>query len=324
MTKLLAVDVGYSQVKVCDDKGNKHVFPSFVDRSHAEGIKLGGGMDETILCCGGICKGQSYTVGSNSSVSLNQADNFHGSPEWYALMCKSFYDHLQKREKGETELALDYLGIGLPLKLRTAEKVKEMEKHTTFEFEAGGKPYKVTAKNVPVFPQGMAMLQEIGFEKDEEVGLIDIGYGTLDIMKVENSELVSGSYTSLPLGVKVVYSRLKKLFSQKTQGANLTDRQAQKVLINKEKSFESNKINMADDVKDVTEYYWDRVFKEIEPVWGDVRLLDRVIVGGGGAVLLGDVFKNNLSTIQVEVMDDPVFGNVSGYMKSLRTLAKRG
>lgn len=324
MSELLAIDVGYSQVKVVDDKGNKQVFPSFVDRSHAEGIAVGGGMDETVLCCGGVCNNQQYVVGSKSSVSLNQADNFHGSPEWYALMCKAVYDHIREFGNGSNNLKLDYLGIGLPLKQRNAEKIKEMEACNSFNFEVSGVAYSASAKKVVVFPQGMAMLQEIGFKEDEEVGLIDIGYGTLDIMVVDDGSLVSGSYTSLPLGVNEVYSRIKSLFSEKTKGASLSDRQAQKVLIAKKRTFGKKTISMTAEVKDVLEYYWGRVQKEIEPVWGDVRLLDRVVVGGGGAILLGDVFKDKLSEINVEVMKDPVFGNVVGYMKGLRTLSQEG
>lgn len=323
MPNLLAVDVGYSQVKAVDGQDNKILFPSFVDRASSRGIELGGGFDETQMTCGGICKGKSYLVGGKSSVSLSLAKDFHGSPEWYVLMCNTLYEIL-RRQKGEAkELKLDYLGIGVPLDERTPEKIQEMEKFTTFEFSVAEVDYKATVNKVVVFPQGMAMLQTVGFDPDEEIGLIDIGYNTLDIMILDSGSLVNGSNRSLPLGINIVLKRIIDSFAKKTKGAKLSDRHAQKILRTKKKSYGRETISMANEVKEETEYYWDRLTKEIKPFWGDIKLLDRVVVGGGGAILLGDVFKDKLSAeINVEIMDDPVFGNVTGYMKSLRTLSK--
>lgn len=321
MPNLLAVDVGYSQVKVVDDRGSKYLFPSFVDRSFETGIKLGGGMDETVMTCGGICQSKSYVVGGNSSSSLNLAANFHGTPEWYALMCKAFFDHLGTLDGKVTDIQLDYLGIGVPLDQRKSEKIKEMEQFNSFEFSVDGISYTAKADKVVVFPQGMAMLQEVDFHEDEEIGLIDIGYKTLDVMVLDGGSLVSDSYTSLSFGVKDILGKIKDQFKAKT-GATLSDRRAQKLLRTKKQTYAKETIHMAKEVKEISEEYWNNLLKEIRPFWGEIEMLDRIVVGGGGAVLLGDIFKSKLAgNIQVEIMDDPVFGNVTGYMKSLRSLA---
>lgn len=311
---MLAIDIGYSQVKMVDEKGEKYLFSSFVEREYVDPNKSVND-DPSIITIGD----EFFRAKETSRASLNMSPDYHGSTEWHALMGKAFYEYAKDNDLG-TEFKMPSLGIGLPIGQRTRAKVEELESIKRFEFSAGKTPYVVEFEKVYCFPQGAVMLQNVGYDEDECIGLIDIGYKTLDLMVLDGCEVVPEFTKSIDKGAFLVIQNARKVCEDKF-ARGFTDRSILKLLSTKQIFVNKKTWKMGTEITPILEGFWKDVLREVQAVWGDeIELMHRVVIGGGGALLLEGQVKNGLPRTSTVPAADPVFGNALGYITSMQSL----
>lgn len=322
---IIGIDVGYSGVKVATENGETFSFTSHISKDVQRGFADYAAEQKRIV----IYQGQEYVVGGEAKkVSYSQDNEFHGSEEWQVLVCGALLDII--KNNGEHPSAeVETLVLGLPISqcdpaLGLKGKIESFQK---FEFSSdednGGKlEYKITIKNVRVVPQcfpltSMIPLKDV--DEDEPIGILDIGYYTLDFAILKDGILPSEYYGSRQLGVHEVYRQLKQLFAAKHSGISLGDDRLRKLLIKGYIVIKGKKVNFNKEIEGIKKKYWEMIFKDLKSQWSDEMLfMGKVYVAGGGAELLSDLFKSDKSDISFHVLDAPLYGNAKGYVAAAK------
>lgn len=257
------------------------------------------------------------------------------------------------------------LALGLPISQYASEKqvvldtVKESisrydlkwygdgHAHNEVAYEKGNatRPnFKIT--DVFVFPQAIFSTQAIlfnsegkphlQFEEGDMVGIIDIGFGTVDgcLVRIKNSncayEIVQNKYVQTFKGVKEIYTHVKELLSKELE-LEATDEMVQKFIDN------DGKIRVRMKNYDFTSKYTeikqkfaksiaDVVKKQFEKDASNIGILYLI---GGGAVILHKEIADEMKGWNVQLFnpdnqtngDSATYANALGFYRTTKTYA---
>ena len=145
--------------------------------------------------------GQFYVIGSGRQAL--QKDKT-ATEDYYLLTLAAIAMELEARKlPGETEVIL---AAGLPLtsfgrdKKTFRQYLLQDSKPLDFRYE--GRPYRITIKDVQLFPQGYsAVIWQPELLEQPSVIVADIGGWTVDLMEVDNQVPNAATCRSLELGV---------------------------------------------------------------------------------------------------------------------------
>jgi len=235
--------------------------------------------------------GMVYYVGAGShdwgrAIENLDYDRMNGVPETRAILYASLTHYMNFHGKIDEDVNVI---VGLPLEplsgetgLENAEKVKHWLKGN-HSWEVENNPYNVFISDVKVTSQPSGalfdyLLDDYGMFISErkahfsqEVGILSIGFNTIEILTVSNRTPVQGMTAGKTVGVR----RLLEL-------------------INKQQLYTLGELDtrLRAGVLDITSALpvWEReVTGQIEKVWGNRwKRFAQVIVVGGGALLLSN------------------------------------
>ncbi|MCC0654824.1 MULTISPECIES: ParM/StbA family protein [unclassified Clostridioides] len=219
------------------------------------------------------------------------------------------------------------LGLGLPVKqfagLRKnlIEKLQGKEYHV--EFTRGNETTKrdITIRSVQVFPEGITGY--LHYAKDivdqvagRDVVLIDIGGKTTDIALVQGNK-ATDPY-SINIGTINIYDAIKKSLEMDERFLGKVEIKREKIQDYIDKGFYLN--GEKQDIKkniDASVSLFKQIYNELKLNYPISTAA--VVVMGGGAKLLGEAFKKNISGIIVmSDVDKHVFANAKGYKKMMK------
>ncbi|MBU1249117.1 MAG: ParM/StbA family protein [Proteobacteria bacterium] len=322
--KILAVDVGYSFVKVVQDEENMFLFPSFVDyQAQSSGLVLKG--EEIFEIDGKTC-----SIGRQLRFGSHDIDpDLHGSHTWKALICKATYDLAQKTDPEARTIEVDVLSVGVPLSQFRSGKIDSLEGIKGFNFVVNGESFKVKIGNIHVWAQGFSMAQFIDFDEEETYGIVDVGHYTLDLVLFKEGKLLMDGCKSFPLGVHSVYKSLGVAFAKKANGMTLSMDRMEKLLKREKIRVRgiAEEIDMSEDIQMILASYWSSVESEVMSQWDqELNHVSQIYVGGGGAVMLSDkgVLANGLRGVAVVDFKQPVFANALGFIRFSEELMAKG
>jgi len=305
--KILAVDVGYSFVKVVDEKDRKFSFPSSCERYISDGTAHAN--DADVVTLGGV----EYKVGFDLGDTRRANNDFHGTDPWKALLCYAMHRCLP----GEgSNIRLDHLALGLPYSQYNERVIGRISQSKKYVFEVNGETKVVEIGKLHILPQGGAMLFGNGDLDLSNMGLIDVGYYTVDCVMMHAGKFVRDRSQSFPLGVEKAFKQIHALLVDRLGVSSVDFSQLLGIVQAGGKfPFDGEEMDLSQEIAGILSGYWDRVVGVTEDLWQDyVRFFSETVVAGGGAELLRPYINDK----KMRIVDDAIFGNARGYMAKIR------
>lgn len=243
-------------------------------------------------------------------------DKLAGSVEMRALLYAALtkYMHQCHIVPETTEVTL-YAGLPLePLSGDEASKVATVASVRrwlvgTHCWQANGQTYRLKVKAAPVATQAMGayfdyMLDDNGHflhpsELAKEVGVISIGFNTLEMQVFQGSRFIPRFTSGSQYGVRRLLERVNGRYQGLYTLGELDER------------LRLNNLEIQQDMEDWSQQVWGRVEKQ----WGrEWRRFSHVILVGGGARLLNDRFLGKLEG-RASLPNEPVMAIAQGLYK---------
>jgi plasmid segregation protein ParM len=154
-----------------------------------------------------------------------------------------------------------------------------------------------------------------------KVGIIDIGYNTVDLARSDSLEYINPRSTSFSgLGMFNVFQVLTNEI-YKNLGLEIP---LEKI----EPHFRSGEIKVAGRAVSIEQYKRtalkeaaSQIISKVKSIWPDRWELDQIIITGGGAILLGEFLASEFGQ-QSYISPNSSFANVNGYLKFAQRIWK--
>ena len=225
--------------------------------------------------------GQFYVIGSGRQTL--QKDKT-ATEDYYFLTLAAIAMELEARKlPGEAEVIL---AAGLPLTSFGRDKkvfrqyLLRDSKPIDFRYE--GRPYRITIKDVQLFPQGYsAVIWHPELLEQPSVIVADIGGWTVDLMEVDNQVPNAATCRSLELGVIRCLNEISEQL-RRTLGLSLTNTQIESVMRGAATTLPREAKEL---IQKETEQYISRLLSAIQECGMDYRAMPMVVLGGGASIL---------------------------------------
>ncbi len=231
-------------------------------------------------------EGRFYVCGTGRQPILRDKT---GNDNYFLLTLAAIAKEIKHRgEKTESSVVI---GAGLPLTTYGREKkpfrnyLLRSSQPVCFRFE--GEAYKVTIRDVLLFPQGYsAIVNHTEFVREEpSVLLMDVGGWTVDIMRLDNARPNADTCRSLELGMIRCIDETREQVRRDT-GLSVTDVQVERVLAGQTCSIgeEASVI-----IQQQGRIYTERLLSAAMEAGFDLKALPVILMGGGAAVVTRNV-----------------------------------
>lgn len=312
----LAIDIGYRATKARTAK-NKIIFSSAVGTSDTARFSLGSNSD-TVISHGG----NTYLVGDgavkqSAILSREEGRHWYKSKEYMILFYAAF---ASLHDVGTKSIEVI---TGLPVAfLDDSEKLKQIitGEH---QFSCNGQKFNVRIDKVTVIPQPFGTLIDLALDdkgngKDQSilsgtVGIIDCGGKTTNFLEVSSLNEISKSTTSINMGGWDVVRLLREYLLREYPDRDFKDHEISETLESGSITYYGETIDVSSTVTKISETLASAVASTATQRWNSGAHLDKIILTGGGAHLINATLKKLYR--HCEVVNDPVFANVNGYLK---------
>lgn len=327
---LVAVDVGFGRTKGLSSSGRRIDFPSAIGSFRP--IRFTSGMEERGDNLAIDVEGQKYFVGRSAlsqSEPIATIDPERTVGKEGMILLSAALHRLVETQSENIQLV-----VGLPVV--HYEKLKESYQRmcrsiplSSLISQSGEVLSRrfFSVDHVKVIPQPLGTIFDALLDSDGQladakqaegkIGVVDIGYNTLDLARVDRLELVNPRSTSFSgLGLFSAYRDLSDTL-YRIHGVEVPPEKLESVV-----RLGSIKVRGKDEP--IIEHWQkvccdasSRILSRILSVWPDRWELDTVILSGGGALALGGQLVPQLGLSAV-IAPNPSFANVSGYLKFAR------
>lgn len=321
MTELfeLGFDMGMGALKLWSADGGLQLVSQVASNGHghlSEGIIGLKSRKRPLLVSGGF---GSFYVGAGSHehgrpVENLDFDRLTGAPEMRVLLYAALAQY--QEQYGPFDMPLTLM-VGLPLQMMTGESAKDFQKavkgwlmgeHT---YEIDGISHTISIEGVRqtaqavgalfdyVLDDGGKMIGERGSALLDEVGVISVGFNTIELLVVKERGAAERFTRGNTLGVR----RLLELMNR--DGLYSLGELDSKLRVG----------SLKQELKNALPIWSREVNGEIERVWGNVhKRFAKVLVTGGGALLLQDALTTQFGH-KAWVPADPVLSIARGLWK---------
>lgn len=302
---IVAVDVGYGRTKFATE-GKVDFFSSYLSffRDYYT-IDFMRSVD--VIEVDGI----SFYVGDKALAVGDQisliGNDFHGSREWKALLSYAFY----QMKDNISNNVIDRLAIGLPLSQFTDKRKAQIRSIKSFRCKINGEDFEFEVDKIIVLPQGAGAILEYS-DSEEEIGIVDIGYYTLDFAYFKDGEINPKYSSSENSGIFKLYQYVANLLKKKFDIS--CDTKAIEKIINKKKIFvEGKEHDLSDDIDNLKYDYCSELVYYIKQHWGTVlKGIQKIMFIGGGSEVIKTFLPEKSNYV---IPKNPAFANVLGYYK---------
>ena len=225
--------------------------------------------------------GQFYVIGSGRQAL--QKDKT-ATESYYLLTLAAIAMELEARKlPGEAEVIL---AAGLPLtsfgRDKKAFRQYLLRDSKPIDFRYEGRPYRITIKDVQLFPQGYsAVIWQPELLEQPSVIVADIGGWTVDLMEVDNQVPNAATCRSLELGVIRCLNEISEQL-RRTLGLSLTNTQIESVMRGATTTLPREAKEL---IQRETEQYISRLLSASQECGMDYRAMPMVVLGGGASIL---------------------------------------
>jgi plasmid segregation protein ParM len=330
----MGIDVGFGRVKAISNSGKRVAFRAAIGEYQPVKFKSGMGPSDDVSVAIEY-EGRQIYVGEaalkqstpEATIDPRRTVTFEGM----ALLMAAFSLLTPERIVESVNLV-----VGLPVKhySRLKEEYIEAAKrtHTFFELSDGVKVRKnINVMDIKVLPQPFGtcfdqLLDDAGNIQDEaiangNVGIIDNGYNTLDLLRVEGLEYIEPRSNSFSeMGIFAVCRALSEKFYQKF-GVDISPEKIEPYLEKDIITIHGKDVSIKEIKAECYQAEAANVISRVKSTWPDYALLQRDILTGGGIINISTHLQEALGGGAV-VVSDPMWGNVNGYRKFAKRVWK--
>lgn len=148
------------------------------------------------------------------------------------------------------------------------------------------------------------------------VGILDIGYNTLDLARFDRLEFIDGESESFSdLGLFEAHKALSRELKA-SLGAEIQPAELEQYVRGGTIPFGGTTRSIAKERDEAYEEQAGRIVSRALNVWRKVWQLSQIFVTGGGAESMGDyIVEHFANPQQVEICDNSIFTNVDGFLR---------
>ena len=309
MTKILAIEIGFGDVKVVGD-GIKFKFPTVIAYS-GNGVLRGWNEEEKSYSF----SGRKYIVGNSA---LFHPEMFSSRDPEYLFEFTPLFLYKAFELAGYRP---DRVALGLAVGYYSK---KDSLVRKILSFEVNGE--RIEIPEPVVFPQAVGIWFDWADTNPNRVQgnymVLDIGFNTVDVVFIKGGKVSrEGSWMLEGEGTIKIVNHLADIIQQKV-GVGLIPHTAKTLLERKSLMVYGKERNLERIIGKLSSDYSERLFSILEARYGEkFRDLDRVILGGGGAYYVRDFVPRKLKNI-VELIEEPEFANARGFYKALKEKGK--
>lgn len=197
------------------------------------------------------------------------------------------------------------VALGLPIgDMILADNFKKLAGQ--YDFVYNGKKRKVNIASVNVYPQGVAVFDELAEYEDVEssvIGIVDIGQKTIDVAwYADGIEVDNRSRSYDTLGCSFVYQQIVKAVNAKL-GYEIPDYQV------------ADRIIKRPEIAEIAEPYFkdfaEKIETELRRLSWNYNELDKLVLVGGGAFYVEKYLKKSIKC--VELHQNAAYANACGF-----------
>jgi plasmid segregation protein ParM len=330
----IGLDVGYSAVKAV--AGERRVtFPSAVgtpDRpcfslvgmpGHPR-FNLSGNAADIILVQPDHVQVGEGAIRQSRFLQRREDRHWTESAEWYALFLASL------TELSDANVVELRIVTGLPIAYyndRANVRDRLLGDHKVQREGRHAQTFKVASVNVIPQPYGAllaATLDDRGSIADDAlatgaVGILDVGGKTTNLLSVSHLSEIGRETASVGVGAWDAVRAVRSWLNQHYPDLELRDHQIVEAVITRQLRYFGEPVNLGEAVDDALEPLADHVIAEALQLWNGGAALDAILVGGGGALLLGPYIRRHFR--HARVVEDAVFANALGFYRFAQRLA---
>ena len=262
--------------------------------------------------------GQCHVIGSGRQAL--QKDKT-ATEDYYLLTLAAIAMELEVRKlPGEAEVIL---ATGLPLtsfgRDKKAFRQYLLRDGKPLDFRYEGRPYRITIKDVQLFPQGYsAVIWQPELLEQPSVIVADIGGWTVDLVEVDNQVPNAATCRSLELGVIRCLNEISEQL-RRTLGLSLTNTQIESVMRGATTTLPREAKEL---IQRETEQYISRLLSAIQECGMDYRAMPMVVLGGGASILARHVSPSAGLCGLFTLEDDK--RNAQGFQRLCERMSGRG
>lgn len=301
MDNLIAVDLGYGDIKVCY-KNKLFKFPNAVSK---KGIIINKyeSIAERVNTNEYLFNDKKYIVGDKVNNAYETRD--------FELLYKHaplLVYHALKLAEVDTSRKDLILATGLSVLNitevhRFCERIKKIYVNND----------NVVFNDIKVRPQGRGIFDSYNKDKSGLVYVIDIGFNTLDILPYRDGVSLSDGIFANTKGANIVINQLVNVLSNNFPKIDFTEQKAKEVFTNGYIEVSNEKIDFSNEINELKSEYTEYLINLLSTKNNILYDANKVIFSGGGAYFLDkDLIKNTVKT--ADFSDLPYeFSNVKGY-----------
>lgn len=181
----------------------------------------------------------------------------------------------------------------------------------------------LSIEDVRVLPQPMGTFCDCAFSDngenanlnmgDQNIGIIDIGYNTADLARIDQFDFVGHLSTSFSgFGIFSAFQILSKEI-YRNLGVEIQPEYIEPIVASQEIKIKGRMVPIEPLIQNAMGEMARQIISRTKSCWQDHWNIDKIIISGGGAYLLG---KYIIEEFQNAVLaPNPKFANVSGYLK---------
>lgn len=321
---IVGLDIGYSAVKAT--AGAKRVtFPSVVGSPDKPSFSLNGDQALLLQIPGPALIGQD-AIEQSRFVSRREDRQWVQSEEWYILAMAALSELIQQ------PYAECAVVTGLPSAFYSDKGTVEKRLLDTHQVKREGRQpqmIKLTAVTVVPQPFGAILalcLNEDGRIIDNElatgnVGVVDIGGKTTNILSVRALREVARETTPADVGAWDIVRAAEHWLDEHCPGLDLRDHEVAQIIAERKVSYYGEVIDLGRVIDAIVEPMAEQVAAKISQAWNGAARIERILISGGGAHLLGKYLVRRYR--HAYVLDDPVFANATGFQRFAQRRATR-
>jgi len=330
----MAIDVGFGGTKAVSSNGRRANFVSVVGDFHL--VAFVSGMND---------------ANSNLVIDYNSKKNFVGESALKQSLPRATVDTDRTvTDEGMTLLAAAMallaedsatttnMVVGLPVRHYETLKNQYLKQvHTLHVIDqltlTGGlieRKY-VSVEQTKILPQPFGaffdlILDDKGNLIREDlakgkVGIVDIGYNTLDLARADQLEYINPRSTSF--AGQGIYSAFQTLSGElyRSFKVEIPPERIEPIVRSGQLKIAGKETSIVNQQEIAFKEAAAQIISRIKSLWPDRWELDQILLAGGGAILLGKYLKAELGD-QAVIADDAAFANVNGYLKFARRIWK--
>lgn len=151
------------------------------------------------------------------------------------------------------------------------------------------------------------------------VGVLDIGGKTTNLLAVNRLAEIRRETASVNVGAWDAVRAVREWLSEHCPDLDLRDHQVVEAIIARQVRYYGKPVDLSEAIDAALEPLADQVIAAASQLWNGAAGLDAILVGGGGALLLGPYIQRHFR--HARIVQDAVFANALGFWRFCQRLA---